>query len=529
MVLEFDETSSESSKKELQIRIQFWSNSTGKVQNHFLEAYFIENGKAETIFKYLMQALTSNKISPEKIISLSMDGPPVNKKVFKLFDEHLSKINSKPLLNVGSCSIHFVHNGFLNGIDELSLDVSDYIVKVFYFFHHKDVRREKYKIVQEKVQVKLHNFEKHIETRWLTLGPAAEKMISQIPALEEYFLNDIPLKDKKTLKTKRYLDIKEYIDNPLLILYLKFASYTAEVFTKNFTQLFQKEKPLIHILYSQLEKLIMILVSNIIKSKYLKSLKKEFQKDSLKKILSDTNKYRSLLPDENSEVIDCGEEVNKLIVTFTDTSLKLKFLTDCKNFYKSSVTYMIDNLSSRNSLKLFQCLSPEKISSSESVNQIFDLAKLLPAKDINEDQLKIEWKLLSFEEEISLKLKENERIDDFWEKVFKLKTDSNEKYPTIKSIVKVALSVSHGNSNVERGFSEAGLYLTKDKASMGIRMLNALLTIKDAMKQFNCETHKVPIPLELIRAGQSAHKSYQNYLDQIAKLEEDKKKKERKR
>ena len=529
VVLEFDETSSESSKKELQTRVQFWSKSTGKVENHFLEAYFIENGKADTIHKYLLQALNSSNISPQKVITLSMDGPPVNKKVFKLFNEHLKKSDSKPLLDVGSCSIHFVHNGFLNGIDELTLDVSDYIVKVFYFFYHKDVRRSKYKAIQEKLEVKQHNFEKHIETRWLTLGPAAEKMMGQMPALEEYFLRYIPLNDKKTMKTKRYLDIKEYLDNPLLIFYLKFASYTAEIFTKNFTKLFQKEKPLIHILYIQLEKLIMILVSNVINSKYLNSLKKNFQKDSLKKILNDATKFRSLLPDEkdkNCEVIDCGEEVQKLLVSFQDTELKLQFLTDCKNFYKSSALYMIDNLSSRQSLKLFQCLSPEKITSSESEKQILKLARLLPIKYLDEDQLKTEWKILSFDQDVAFKLEKNERVDSFWNAILQLKTDSHERYPTLKIIVPVALSVSHGNANVERGFSDAGLYLTKDKTSMGIRMLNSLLTVKDAMKRFNCETHKVPISLQLIRAGQSAHKSYITYLDQLAKIEEDKKKKE---
>ena len=71
------------------------------------------------------------------------------------------------------------------------------------------------------------------------------------------------------------------------------------------------------------------------------------------------------------------------------------------------------------------------------------------------------------------------RIDRYWSKVFDEKHCDVYKYPTISKVVKSALSLSHGNGNVERGFSRSGRVLREDKASMTIKMLNSRLTVLD--------------------------------------------------
>lgn len=228
--LQFDETSNVKTKKELQIRVIYWSDADSIVVNRYLETRFIEKGDGDTLFKYLISSLDSNNLSLKQILTLAIDGPNVNKKVMRLFQEKLKDLNHKSLINIGSCSIHTVHNAYLKGLDSLFLDVSDFIIKIYYFFHHKDLRWSNYEKIQNDLKLPGHKFEKHVSTRWLTIGPAAERILEQYSGLEEYFLKFIPIKDSSTAKKQSYSDILQYLKDPSLKCILHFTSYVAHMF-----------------------------------------------------------------------------------------------------------------------------------------------------------------------------------------------------------------------------------------------------------------------------------------------------------
>lgn len=58
----------------------------------------------------------------------------------------------------------------------------------------------------------------------------------------------------------------------------------------------------------------------------------------------------------------------------------------------------------------------------------------------------------------------DERIDAYWHRIFERQNDINEcKYPQISLVVKNVLALSHGNADVERGFSVSLKILTEDK------------------------------------------------------------------
>ena len=142
---------------------------------------------------------------------MGCDGPNVNKTVLSSFQEELKTLKLKPLFYLGTCDIHIVHNAYLRACDKLSLDPSDFIVKVYYYFHHRDVRCEIFESIQEKLGLPPHKFINHASTRWLTVGPTSERMTEQIPALEEYFLKYVPNKEPTTLEKRNYLEIRNYL------------------------------------------------------------------------------------------------------------------------------------------------------------------------------------------------------------------------------------------------------------------------------------------------------------------------------
>ena len=53
------------------------------------------------------------------------------------------------------------------------------------------------------------------------------------------------------------------------------------------------------------------------------------------------------------------------------------------------------------------------------------------------------------------------------------------KYPSVSMVIKACLSLSHGNADVERGFSESGCILIDANTAMSLKMLNARLSVME--------------------------------------------------
>lgn len=94
-------------------------------------------------------------------------------------------------------------------------------------------------------------------------------------------------------------------------------------------------------------------------------------------------------------------------------------------------------------------------------------------------------------------------------------------------VVKASLALSHGNAEVERGFSRSGRVLTDDRSALSVRSLNAILNVANGLKMVDNKPHLIPITKELIEAARVAYKSYQTYLEE-EKLKSEKAEKEKK-
>lgn len=508
----FDDTSNAKSMKELQIRLRFWSGEENCIVNRHLETYYIEKADGNTLFSYLQKAIESNDLTYDKVLTLGCDGPKVNHKVARLFEENLAKLKLKRLLNIGTCNLHIAHNAYLKGIDCFDLDASDFVVKVYYYFHKRDLRCEEFRVIQKELNLPLHVFVMHCNTRWLTLGSAAERMLEQLPALSEYFLRHIPKKYPKTLNNQKYLDIREYLKNPTLKANMQFIVYSAKIFTSEFTLLFQKEEPLIHVLYSQLRKLILLLLSNVVKPDIFEEMTTVFDDVDFAQFLSKTENFVFV------NDVKCGEKVEKSIEKLNSKD-KAMLLLNVKNFYIESVKHLTSRIRDFDKLKYFTCFSPENIKNVVSVRYASKIASLLPLKNVDCDQAENEWKLLQFDLDIRPSLNEEERIDKFWSKIISLKTGSFDRYPTLKLLVKSALAISHGNADVERGFSKSGQILTIGNTNLIERTHNAKLFINDGLKAYDSLVHKVPITVNLLQLARNAHRSYCMHLDKEKEIE----------
>ena len=100
------------------------------------------------------------------------------------------------------------------------------------------------------------------------------------------------------------------------------------------------------------------------------------------------------------------------------------------------------------------------------------------------------------------------------------------KYPLIIKVVKAALSLAHGNTAVERGFSKSAKNVTKDRVLLSEASINAIQSTKDGLESVNNQPHTVPMTKEFIQFGRSAHYTFTARRRKQAADEKQRKKKE---
>ena len=123
----------------------------------------------------------------KNLLSISSDGPNVNKAIKANINTKLQGHFKRQLVDTGSCQLHVVHNTFRKGIEAYGEHVEHLCIDLFYFFKLSPCRQEDYGEIQQKLDLDEVVFLRHVESRWLSLLPAVEKVKAQIPALLEYF------------------------------------------------------------------------------------------------------------------------------------------------------------------------------------------------------------------------------------------------------------------------------------------------------------------------------------------------------
>jgi hypothetical protein len=106
------------------------------------------------------------------LLSVSSDGPNINKSILRKLNRELTEAKLPLLINIGSCTLHAIHNAFGKYLVAFGSDAEDLVLKLFYWFKHSAGRREDYRFVQIELELNHLFFLRHIPSRWLLLKPA---------------------------------------------------------------------------------------------------------------------------------------------------------------------------------------------------------------------------------------------------------------------------------------------------------------------------------------------------------------------
>jgi len=84
---------------------------------------------------------------------------------------------------------HIVNNRFKHCLQRLDFDVETVVLKIYSNFSSSASRREDLKSLFDFAQVHWEELVKNVPTKWLSLGPAIDKILKFYPALISYFIS----------------------------------------------------------------------------------------------------------------------------------------------------------------------------------------------------------------------------------------------------------------------------------------------------------------------------------------------------
>lgn len=253
----FDETTTIQVKKQYDAYVQFESKRFGDIVNWYCGSLFLGHCKAVDLKDHFFEFGRKLTWDIDFLLQIEMDGINLNLLFHKLLT----------IIDIGTCGLHNIHNGFSVALKELDFDFDGFAHDLWFFFKNSSARREDYKLTELITEVESAIVLRHVSSRWLTLKKVLIKIIGQWENLKEYFLKFLPTEKgfKKNIETTaRYQSIRKYLTSKTSLLYMSFAVYVADML-EEFLILFQSSKPLVLILYVSISDLFFKILSNFVK------------------------------------------------------------------------------------------------------------------------------------------------------------------------------------------------------------------------------------------------------------------------
>ena len=342
--LHFDETTTIQIKKQMNLLVRFFSTrevdsvTVGAVEIRFLSSFTFGHAFGQDVAEAIVSKLDELDLPLERLLSISTDGPNVNKTIKRLLNESVKKArgNGSPgLVDVGFCTIHAVSNSFRKAIEHFGKPIEDLVINLYYFFKMSSARREDFEKVQHDLGMDepLH-FVRHVQTRWLTLIDAVERLVVRYDAAVKFFLEVIPSKseNKEALQSDRYKKIASALKSEETLIYINFLLSVKPVFD-SYLCVFQKSGPLIHCLHQSMVDLIKMLLLRFVKA------------DSVSALSSTELKELDVTKDHvKNEDIDIGPVTKGLMKKMKSTRGKSDAYHGIKKFYETATKYLIQNM-----------------------------------------------------------------------------------------------------------------------------------------------------------------------------------------
>ncbi|KAL0881616.1 hypothetical protein ABMA27_001442 [Loxostege sticticalis] len=461
-----DETTDISVKKQCALAVIFFDEDEFLVRTQFLDMYEVTSGKAKDLTDALLNWLSNKQIPLKNFVGFASDTTN------SMVGEHNSVFSHLkervPHIACVKCSCHMIHLVASKACLKLPRFVEDFLRNVGAHFNRSTLRQEKLKELQLFFNVEVHKILSPSVTRWLSLEACVKRVLEQYDVLSEYFRLEL-LEDPSKITE----DIIGVLDNKLTKIYLEFMSYVLEQFN-DFNRLFQSEKPLLHQLKPETDKLIKTIASNYIEFNYCKTTdayKIEYANPRffvpLEKI------YLGLAA--QSSIDELSKEIQEPKTVITD------FKRTCLMFYIETIKQIVQRFDFSDRLYGIIELIEPSVAQKFEVKDLSNVLKRFPnvKEDLNEVELQKEWKKHAFLDHNNLGLCQNLEVEEYWKQILKLKDmTGTEMFPNLKKIVGLLLVLPFSNASVERIFSQLKLIKCENRNRLNTETISSLMATK---------------------------------------------------
>lgn len=497
-VVSFDESLNKiSQKQQMDIVIRFWDLNNEQVSTRYLTSAFLTGAKAVDLLNNFKSALEG--VNMKNMVQVSMDGPNVNFAFLRELKSDLKESGQESeIIDFGSCGIHTVHNAFKSALMSTGWDLPRFLRAMYNLFKDVPARRGLYIRLTKSEIFPL----KFCSIRWLENSAVAQRAIEVLPHLKTFV--DQVVKEKCAPTSASFKIVEEFVKDPLIgpkLAFLKTLSTDAEPFLKDF----QSNWPLAPLLHTGLSVLVDRLMERVVKS-------------SERKISVDLKNDENLL------------HHHKILIGFSTQNEigKAKKLPDeqisaFRKTCKAAVVAFITKLLEKSPLKYpvtrsFTSLDPA-VALQELGKTRFDklLQHLVNSGWISgalADSATSQYRDVCSTKKTSLESfkRKDQRLDDFWVHLL-----SGMEAEELKTVVKFVLILSHGNAEVERGFS-----VNKECLQDNMResTLIGFRTVYDTVQKMG-GIEKVPITKPLLQSAKNAYARYKESIEARRKAEKE--------
>ena len=285
---------------------------------------------------------------------------------------------------------------------------------------------------------------------------------------------------------------------------VEFVLALAELFI-SFTQLFQKEEPLIYVLNSEIKRLVVMLCRQVFTPDFVTEIE-----NFLPEMLNLAEKFAERpIVSENMERAFCEK------ATLKDKAI---FYFNLRKHFIAGIRHILNKcpLEKDGFLEALRFLSPINMKDLRSTADRVALAREIVI-GASSDVAQADWLLLPTEtgphEDIT-------QVDNFWSHYFgPVNERGDSKYPELTKLIKAMLTLSPDSADVELGFSSSGRILSEDQVLMSERILDARLMVYDTLELYGGKPEQFVITKELLNPARSARSWYQQYLHEKKKEE----------
>ena len=519
----------------MDLTLRYWSPTHEEVWITYYTSLFFGHAEGEKVAVKMYEQLVSDGIPVAELVTLVRDGPNVNKTIFQNMDELIRHDNPEftGLVDLGSCSIHTIHNAFGKGLEKCGKEIEQLCMDLHALFKYSAARREDFREVQIEMDLDLTNFLQHTVVRWLSIGPAVKRILEQWETVTQFVtdLSKDPKKLPRSVNFKRVhmmLNAKEKMVTRVL---LEFLNDVIPVF-EQFLLLFQRASPVIHIMYDSMCDILVRLLRRFMKGQ---AVEKRYGSDLTSIECQDV---KLQLPDKNIVIGKGGREA---LVKLTSEQQR-QALLGIRSFMCTTSTELQQKLPLKNELlrqlgctnplkrkknellRQLGCTNPLKRKKESTVSSIERLTAVLqPA--ISTSEVIDEWKLFQVDNELP-DYNQQERIEKYWNAVFQLQSsDGQLRYKLLPAVIKSALTLGQINAESERSLSVNAAIVTRERTLLSENTIIGLHVVKEAVRFFDPvsnQPEKIAITDDLRRFVRNAHAAYKERLEREREDEEKK-------